>query len=97
MVGASFNVTSLQFCLRDVCFCDSEVLFSVKGLFLFGSGGRDARPCVPRMRNGRCPASALKCFEPGPKGDASGKFFLVMASVNFIFMTFAGIMCAPSC
>ena len=31
---------------------------------------------------GRCPASALKCFEPGPLGDASGSFSLVVASVD---------------
>ncbi len=66
-------------------------------VFFSGSGGRDARPCVLRVRNGRCPASALKCFEPGPSGDASGKFSLVLAYVNAIFVAFAGLMCAPSC
>jgi hypothetical protein len=71
-------------------------LFSVKG-FLSGLGGRDARPCVPRVRSGRFPASALKSFEPGPLGDASGKFSLVLASVNVIFVTFVGVMCAPLC
>ena len=32
----------------------------------------------------RCPASALKCIEPGPLGDASGSFSLVVASVTVI-------------
>ncbi len=48
-------------------------------------GERDARPCVTRVRFvlfERCPASALKCVVPGPLGDASGSFSLVMASVN---------------
>jgi hypothetical protein len=97
VVGASFIVKALHCCLRGISFCVSEVLFSVEGFLLFGSGGRDARPCVPRVRNGRCPASALKFFEPGPLGDAPGKFYLVLASVNVIFMAFAGVMCAPSC
>ena len=96
MVGASFTVRALQCYLRGAGFSDSEVLSPVEG-FLSSSGGRDARPCVPRVRNGRCPASALKCFETGPLGDASGKFSLVLASVNAIFMAIASVMCAPSC
>ncbi len=47
----------------------------------------DARLCVARVRNGRCPASALKYFVPGPLGDASGSVSLVVAyvSVSFIY------------
>jgi hypothetical protein len=73
-----------------------DVFFSVLGFALSGFGGRDARPCEPRARNGRCPASALKCIEPGPLGDASGKFSLVLASVNVVFLTVFGVICAPS-
>ena len=83
-------------CGGVVCW-DYGVLFSVLGFLLSGFGGRDARPCEPRVRNDRCPASALKCFEPDPLCDASGKFFLVMASVNVVFVTVAGVMCAPLC
>ncbi len=56
----------------------------VSGLFCFLSslGGRDARPCVPRVRSRGCPASALKCLEPGPLGDASESFSLVVAYVS---------------
>ena len=97
MVGASFTVRALQCCLMDVSFCYSEVLFSVEGFFWSCSGGRDAMPCVPRVRNGRCPASALKFFEPGSLGDASGNFSLVLAYGNLIFMTVVGVMCAPLC
>ena len=62
-----------------------------------GFGGRDARPYAPRLRNGRWPASALKCFEPGPLGDASGKFSLVLAYVNIVLLSVSGVMCTPSC
>jgi len=62
-----------------------KALFSGWG-FLFSSWGeRDARPCITRVRSAwfeRCPASALKCVGPGPLGDASGSFSLVLASVN---------------
>ena len=54
-----------------------------------GFGERDARPCVTRVRIVvfvRCPASALKCVGPGPLGDASGSFSLVVASVNVDFV-----------
>ena len=96
VVGVLFTFRALQ-CLLGFDFCFSEVLFSVEGFFVSGSGGRDARPCVPRVRNGRCPASALICIEPGPLGDASGKFSLVLASVNAVVKAIAGVMCAPSC
>ncbi len=41
-------------------------------------------------------ASALKYIEPGPLGDASGKFSLVLAYVNVVLLTVFGVMCAPS-
>ena len=66
-------------------------------VFFSGLGGRDAMLCVPRVRNGRCPASALKCFEPGPLGDASKNFPLVLASVNAIFVTLASVTREPLC
>ena len=49
---------------------------------------RDARPCITRVRSvcfESCPASALKCVGPGPLGDASGSFSLVVASVDVSF------------
>ena len=76
-------------------FVISVVLFSVEGFCISGSGERDARPYVPGVRNSRCPASALMCIEPGPLGDASGKFSLVLASVNVVFTMVVGVMCAP--
>ena len=90
LVHGSVGVGELVFVILMCCF-----LFEVS--FLFGLGGRDARPYVPRVRNGRCPASALECFGPGPLGDASGKFSLVLAFVTVIFVTIAGVMCAPLC
>ena len=90
-------VSRLQCMCRRVVFRNFVVLFSVRGFLLSGFGGWDARPCEPRVRNGRCPASALKCFELGPLGDALGKFFLVLASVNVVFVTVVGVMCAPLC
>jgi len=78
-----------------VSLCDSVVLFFLGGVLLFDFGGRDARPCIPRVRDVRCPASAMKCFSPGPLGDASGNFFLVLASVNVFCMTAVGVICAP--
>jgi hypothetical protein len=43
------------------------------------------------------PASALKCIGPGPLGDASGNFSLVVASVNVGFVTVACVMWMPLC
>ena len=94
--GVLFTFRALQ-CLLGFNFCVSEVLFSVEGFCSSGSGERDARPCVPRVRNSRCPASALICIEPGPLVDASGKYSLVLASVNVVVTAFAGVMCAPLC
>ena len=74
MTWAILIVSVLQFKCGEVVCWNSEVLFSVLGVFLSGFGGRGARPCEPKVRNGRCPASALKCFEPGPLGDALGSF-----------------------
>ncbi len=65
-----------------------------------GLGGQDARPCVTRVRSvilERCPASALKCFEPGPLGDASGSFSFVLASVNVIFVVVSSCMWLTVC
>ena len=62
-------------------------LFFGESCLVSGLGERDARPCIARVRRmlfGRCPASALKCIEPGPLGDASGSFSLVVASVAVI-------------
>ena len=81
MAGASFIVRALQCYLNEVSVCDSEVLFLVWGGLFFGFGGRDARPYVTSVRVNRCPASALKWCTPGPFGDASGSFSLVLASV----------------
>ena len=67
----------------------SGVVFSGEVCWLSGFGERDARPCVTRVRFMfilRCPASALRCVGPGPLGDASGKFSLVLASVNVYFV-----------
>ena len=61
--------------------------FSGESCLVSGLGERDARPCVTKVRRvffGRCPASALRCIEPGPLGDASGSFSLVVASVTVI-------------
>ncbi len=96
VVGVLFTFRALQR-LLGFSFIFYEVLFSFEGGFVSGSGGRDARPCGPRVRNGRCPASALTCIEPGPLGYASGKFSPVLASANAVFKAFAGVMCAPSC
>ena len=96
MVRGLVNFRAMQ-CLFGCSFLFSEVLFSFGGLFVSGSGGRDARPCGPRVRNVRCPASALTCIEPGPLGDASGKLSPVLASVNAVVKAFAGVLCAPSC
>ena len=96
MAGAILVVSALQCRCRRVSFCNSDALFFV-WVFLSGLGDRDVRPCVPRMHNGRCLASALKCFGPDPLGDASGKFSLVLAYVNAIFFTIVGVMCAPLC
>ena len=94
MVRGLVNFRAMQ-CLFGCSFLFSEVLFSFGGLFVSGSGGRDARPYGPRVRNVRCPASALMCIEPGPLGDASGRFSLVLASVNIVFTAVVGVMCAP--
>ena len=90
LVHGSVGVGELVFVILMGCF-----LFEVS--FLFGLGGRDARPYVPRVRNGRCPASAPKCFGPGPLGDASVEMSLVLVYVNVIFVTIVGVMCAPFC
>ncbi len=67
-----------------------EGFYSGEG-FLFSSlVERDARPCVARVRSvcfERCPASALICVGPGPLGDASGNFSLVVASVDVVSVT----------
>ncbi len=63
----------------------SEVVFFGEGCLFSVFGERDARPCVTRVRFvmfERCPASALRCVGPGPLGDASGSFSLVVASAN---------------
>ncbi len=96
MAGVISIVNVLQSRCGDIVSWNSSVFFSVLGFWLSGFGGRDASPCEPRARNGRCPASALKCIEPGPLGDASGKFSLVFASVNVVLLTVFGVMCAPS-
>ena len=96
VVGGLVTFRALQR-LFGCSFSFSEVLFSFEGLFVSGSGGRDARPCGPMVRNDLCPASALICIEPGPLGDASGKFSHVLASVNVVFKIIVGVMCAPSC
>jgi hypothetical protein len=70
-----------------VSFWLSEVVVSGEGCLISDFGERDARPCVTRARSllfERCPASALRCVVPGPLGDASGSFSLVMASVVVI-------------
>ncbi len=70
------------------CF-KSEVLLFSWGVLFSSLIKRDARPCVTRVRSvcfERCPASALQCVGPGPLGDASGSFSLVVASVNVIFV-----------
>ena len=97
MTGAYLIVSVLQCWCGGVICWDSGVLFSVLGFLLSGFGGRDARTCEPRVRNGRCPTSALKCLEPGPLGDTSGKFSLVLASVNVVLQTVVGVVCAPLC
>ena len=91
-------IVSVLRCRWGAAVCwNSGVLFSVLGFLFYGFGGRDARLCEPKVRNCRCPASALKCFEPGPLGDALGKFSLVLASVNVFLLTVVGVMCAPLC
>ncbi len=97
MAGAILVVSGLQCMCRGIVVWNSGVFVSVWGLLLSGLGCRYARLCKPRVRNGRCPASALKCFEPGSLGDASGKFSLVLASVSVVLLTDVGVMCAPSC
>ncbi len=59
--------------------------------------GRVARPCEPRVRNGRCPASALKCFETGPLGDTSVSVSLVLASVNVSYVVVSSYMWRTLC
>ena len=62
-------------------------LFIGWGCFISSWGERDARPCSTRVRSvwfERCPASALICVGPGPLGDASGSFSLVLASVDVV-------------
>jgi hypothetical protein len=78
--------------------------FSFVGLLFFvlfgvfsGLGDRVARPCVPKGRFSRCPTSALKCIGPGPLGDASKNFSLVVAYVNVSFVNVAGVMRMPLC
>jgi hypothetical protein len=97
VTGAILIVNVLQCMCGGVVCWDYGVLFSILGFLLSGFDGRDARPCEPRVSNGRCPASALKCFEPGPLGDASGFFPLMLASVNVDLMTVVGDMYAPLC
>ena len=97
MAGAILVVSGLQCMCRGVVVWNFGVFVSVWGLLLSGFGGRDARPCEPRVRNGRCPASALKCFEQGPLDDASGKFSLVLTSVSVVLLAVVGVMCVPSC
>ena len=92
MTGASFIVRAMRFCLRYVSFFDSSVLFLVWGALFSCFGGRDARPYIPRVRDDRCPASALKCCSPGPLGDASGSFSLVLVSVCGSFVSVVGVM-----
>ncbi len=65
--------------------------------FLSSLGGRDARPCVTSVQSSCCPASALICIEPGPLGDASGRFSLVLASVNVIVVAVASGMWLTVC
>ncbi len=96
MAGAILVVSGLQCMCRGVVVWNSGVFVSVWGFLLSGLGGRDARPCEPRVLFSRCPASALICFEPGSLGDASGNFPLVLASVNVVLLTDVGVMCAPS-
>ena len=97
MARASLGVRASQCRGRTISFSIFDVLFFVWGFLFSGLGGRAARPCVPRLLYGRCPASALKRFGPGPLGDASGNFSLVLASMNVIFVTIDGVMCAPLC
>ena len=91
-----FSVSEMSFFIRvlqgrgGVVSClFSGVVFSGEVCWLSGFGERDARPCVTRVRMmffERCPASALKCVGPGPLGDASGSFSLVVASVIVRFV-----------
>ena len=58
-------------------------------------GGRAFRPCGTRVRSiisERCPASALTCAGPGPLGDASGSFSLLVASINVDFVAVSSCM-----
>ena len=91
VVGASFTVRALHCCLRGVSFCDSEVLFSVEVFFFLvrvvGTQGPVYQGC----------GMVLICIEPDSLGDASGKFFLVLASVNVVLLIVVGVMCAPLC
>ena len=78
----------------------SLMCFFLVEFFFFFLGGRVARPCVARVHSNcleRRPASALICIEPGPLGDASGIFSLVLAFVNVVLLTVFGVVCAPSC
>ena len=62
-----------------------RALFLGWGFCISSWGERDARPCRTRVRSvwfERCPASALICVGPGPLGDASGSFSLVVASMD---------------
>ena len=97
MAWAILVVSALQCrCRRVICW-NSDILISVWGFLLSGLGGRDARPGVARVRNVHCPVSALKCFEPGPLGDASGNFPLVLAYVKVVLLTAVGVLGAPLC
>ena len=92
VAGASLFIRALRCRIRDVCFCGFDVLFFVWGFLFSDFGGRDAMPYIPRVRDDRCPASALKCCRLGPLGDASGSFSLVLASVCGSFVSVVGFM-----
>ncbi len=97
MARASLVVRILISRGRKVGVCRYVVVFFVWALLFSCLGGRDARPCVPRVRFSHCPASALICIGPGPLGDASGNFSLVVAFVNVSFVTATGVIWMPLC
>ena len=75
MARASLVVKILVGRGRKVCLCRSIGFCLIRVLLFSGLGGRDAKPCIQRVRFTRCPASVLVCFELGPLGDASGNYF----------------------
>ncbi len=81
--------------LVSVCLVVKVLFIPDLGVFISSVGGRVFRPCRTRVRfiiSERCPASALKCVGPGPLGDASGRFSLVVAYVDVVSVAVSSCM-----